>query len=402
MSPHVQRPPKRPRTHPPLPPPRPSSTRSLPPISHSLSHPSSPPALRSFVDLLPRSRSRAAALLNDNSDADAWADITATLDNLGATVVPVSHSSPPPDPVPSEAPVHTAGTLPCDHSIKKKLIITSATSLMWLRKDLCDATEKAFICYRYPAEELPRNVKEQWAFLVGSAGKKSWTERSEGDLVGFALRRLLKWQMALGAVYRKWRKADIERFWVVLPTTKVLFWRDNNQLSVCFAKATTGLRALLAEYCVTFQKTNGPHTRIVVHGEVEAHKVYNFLLGAGYRASNATDVPLVVADRSFKGCAMSVVDVAKARRMVSEDKLDRFSVELNGLFTPTQIEILCDVLKKRQGDKGFVLQMSGDGGGGLNDPQQNDSSVPMGEVLSRVEWIGEQTNGYTYTTREAG
>lgn len=320
---------------------------------------------------------------------------------------------------------------------------------------------KSLINFRYPADALPMRIAEQWQFLIGNFGKKAWQMRPNGDLLSFAVTRTLRWQRTFQGLYFGFRHGRVREFYVLLSTTTVLFNRGKGRrrgmgvgggngtkrlrveemagrmggeggvcLRACFAKASTGLRTLMSEYEVPFTILEGTtgfdEPCVVVEGQVGVHTLYNFLLSLGPKASNALDVPILLADRPFRGCTIACAEVSKARRAFVAGKQgggkeERYSIELDGLFTPRQIGGICGALGVMQerdfvahfetDTSGSMLNHCGHSGGERGEPGEGEGEedeegeeerwqLRGHQVLSKVQ-MSPSISGYSYSTRDA-
>lgn len=305
---------------------------------------------------------------------------------------------------------------------------------------------KSLLHCRCPSEPLPAKLSAHWQTLTANYGKSSWQVRAINEHQKLVINRLMNWQSALQSLYFGYRYGHVPDFYVLLASTTVVFnkgkpWMSNkskkkqqslsssamagSSASSCFrasfAKASTGLRALMSEYEVPFTLVERPSgfedPSVVVEGEFAVHTLFNFLLALGPRISNAVDVPVLLADRPFRGCTIMSADVLNARQMLvpgkdGQDAQNRYSLEMTGLFTPRQIRGICNALAIMQhGD--FVARFETDstcsmlnncGHGGEaseSDEDKEDKYRLRGPlILSRMQ-MSASVDGFSVATREA-
>lgn len=305
---------------------------------------------------------------------------------------------------------------------------------------------KALLHCRCPSEPLPGKISTHWQTLTANYGKSSWQVRAINEHQKLVINRLVRWQSALQSLYFGYRYGHVPEFYVLLASTTLIFskgkpWVGNkskkkhqslgssatagSSASSCFrasfAKASTGLRALMSEYEVPFTLVERPSgfedPGVVVEGEFAVHTLFNFLLALGPRISNAVDVPVLLADRPFRGCTIVSADVLNARQMLvpgkgGQDAQNRYSLEMAGLFTPRQIRGICNALSIMQhGDfvarletepTGTLLNNCGHGGEASESDEDDEDKYRLRGplILSRIQ-MSASVEGFSVATREA-
>lgn len=303
---------------------------------------------------------------------------------------------------------------------------------------------KALLHCRCPGESLPGNISARWRALISNYGRASWQAQAINEDKKFAVNRLINWQSALQSLYFGYRYGHVPEFYVLLASTTVIFnkgkaWAGNKHMrkgrtlgsstttesSSCFrasfAKASTGLRALMSEHEVPFTLVERPSgfddPGVVVEGEFAVHALFNFLLALGPTISNASDVPVLVSDKPFRGCTIVSAEVLNARQMLipgkaGEDPQHRYTLQIAGIFTPRQIRGICDALSIIQrGDfaarfetdpMGSMLNNCGHGGESSEGDEGDEDKLRLRGplILSRIQMtsLGE---GFSVTTRGA-
>lgn len=445
---------------------RPRAGLQRPPIA------TNPARLRSLADMLNATSSRAEAALGNDAPEDAWTVVQSTMDNLASLPIPDASRSaqiqtpiarPMPDPLaPSETAVDAVfPSVPYDASIKTSLRVVSAHPLFWMLctsqhveflalSDLVsradsDSTDdhlakqtfyKALLHFRTPASPLPAAIATQWQALIDTPSIASRRDAVKG-VRSLALQRLTCWHSALQSLYFGFRHGHIPQFYVLLSTTTVLFTRSDHPSSASHtptpssqstpralcSSATVGLRSLLREYAVPFAVVEAPADQLpslVVDGHFAVHALYNFILSAGPRLANATDVPVLLCDHPFRGCTFSSAEVCNVHKTKvvnepTEDDAYRFSVQISGMFTPRQVAGFCQALRSTQNDDFTVYMETDSRSSRLNACQHvadsskkktwkpetaviSDGALQGASVLSRVE-ISKESVGFSVVTK---
>ncbi|CAN8073928.1 unnamed protein product [Agarophyton chilense] len=421
------------------PPAAPRLSRSHPSAADDNSRP------RTLIDLLGPNSSRAEQVLGDDAPNDAWSVLANTVDNL------TSHSG---QPVPRAAP-HADDThptnaaevqetpheqLPMDLSIKTSLSIMSSKSLWWTRvrgqgeeyealHDLLSGVDtiteapvikpplgsdaviegqvltdtltcakrqfyRALLHFRYPCTTLPPVISRRWQ-TVFAASTRARPDSALQEAANVALERLRLWQSALQSLFFGYKRGHIDHFYILLPSTTLLFshtFPQNDSLNIrngtncqkrrgqmcstsdsslqaCFANGSLGLRSLLSDYAVPFRLERDSNSSVgdseppvIAQGQLAVQAVYNFVLSVGHKISNATDVPVLLCDKPFRGgtaITAQVADADEANIINSSGGATRlrYSVKITGFLTPRQVRAICKALVETQ-DRDFSVQMS--------------------------------------------
>jgi hypothetical protein len=152
----------------------------------------------------------------------------------------------------------------------------------------------------------------------------------------------------------------------------------------------------------------GPLPVLLVHGAVNAHAAFNFVLAVGPRLANATDVPLLVSDAPFAGGQVTAAGVRDARATRTAGGSLRYDVHVDGLLTPLQMSRLCEALHRRQGGEfaAFVdtevrsVGVNGRGAAGEGAAGEGAGDGRVGalgsSVVSRVVSTGKIARPVTY------
>ncbi|KAI0562073.1 Donson [Gracilaria domingensis] len=430
---------KRPRTQPisgKRPPAAPRPSRSRPSLADENSRP------RTLVDLLGGTSSRAEQVLGDDAPNDAWSALANTVDNLAShsrqpNPVDVRDSDQTDRPAGAELQETPHEHLPLDLSIKKSLTIVSSKSLWWTRvrgqgeeyealHDLLSGVDalpeadvskpplgsdaviegqaltdslmqakrqfyRALLHFRYPCTTLPLVISRRWQAVFSSSGRAR-PDSALQEAANVAMERLRLWQSALQSLFFGYKRGHIDHFYILLPTTTLLFshsvGQNDNQstrngtkrrgqlrstsdstLHACFAKGSLGLRSLLSDYAVPFRLEQGSNQSgeeseppVIAEGQLAVQAVYNFVLSMGHKISNAADVPVLLCDKPFRGgtaITAQVTDADEANVIDSSGGATRlrYSVKINGLLTPRQVRAVCKALVETQ-DRDFSVQMS--------------------------------------------
>lgn len=312
---------------------------------------------------------------------------------------------------------------------------------VFTREDVAKAKRRmyqALLHFRCPSGPLPAKLAADWQALTENYGEVSRQVQPSNDAQKVMVNRLLAWQDALQSLFFGYRYGYVSMFYVVLSTTTVVFSRgkpwqggkidtdgaevltDRNLTSepclrAGFAKASPGLRALMSNYDVPFTMVEGTdgfeEPCLVVEGDISVHKLYNFLLGMGHKISNATDVPLLLADKPFRGSTITSAEIFHARTALvpqkdGQETQERHTLQMRGLFTPRQVDGICHALSIIQNfhfearleaePKGSMLNVCGHG-----EKEGRDQYKLRGPVvLSRIR-LSPDVDGVRFSTKDA-
>lgn len=273
--------------------------------------------------------------------------------------------------------------------------------------------------FRCPSGPLPAKISADWQALTAGYAKVSRQVTPSTDSQTVAVERLLLWQSALQSVFYAYRRKRLDNFYVVLPSTALIFTRErkSSDLRAALAKASPGLRALMKDYAVPFSVVDGTdgfeEPCVVVQGAVAVHALYNCLSAIGHRISNARDVPTLLADKPFRGSTIVPANVFNARKVYTTDmsyggsgKVRQHLLQMRGLFTPRQIETICSAFATTQ-NSGFEAKFEAEpmstmlntcGHGHANEDDDHELRGPL--VLSKVR-VTAEVEGIMFSTKDA-
>lgn len=248
--------------------------------------------MRSLVDMLGASASRAESALGDSAPADAWHTIMDTVTNLPSASLPPIPAVPsinahPSDtdaaqgdaqklPMPIQPSAYTMrglNQLPLDLSLKTQMRIFSQTSLVWTRvrpqrddhramRDVLEnhdltinpshfqfyspanrtnppqALQTAARClfyrrllhFRFPTSPLHSSLAQNWHNVFSTdIERTSQADSTVRSRRAHAISRLEKWQNALQSLYYGFRYRYVPNFYVLLPGSVVVFKRLDDE-----------------------------------------------------------------------------------------------------------------------------------------------------------------------------
>ncbi len=369
------------------------------------------PQGRSLSELLGRGTARADIALGSSASKNAWADITSTLEHIAPAsqqqvVVEEEEDEIVEDIEKINIPEDVALTsrddnnLPRDESLRESLIINSSYPLHWTlsrsadaeccavarvssggeprpTRELCDLLDANIEASPNKDDEVEvEAVREFCAGLLhyrhpSAPLSEIESKRWNGDLENPRSRakaRVSRWQAAFRALFYAYRHGYVGHFYIRLSTTVARFGRTkppgpyrvegggslSGTCRVTFSRATAGLRELLAKYGVSFQTQDGetgdPEPCVVVEGDRETHALYNLITAAGPTLADANDVPELISDWPFRWGTLVSATPKNARKVVTGKNTPiRYSVEIDGTLTPTQVGRLYTALCVSQG-----------------------------------------------------
>lgn len=385
--------------------------------SRSHSRPPHPRAsasqMRSLTDLLGPSTSRAESALGHSAPADAWSSLGDTVQNLPAAQLShpgrsnhlahaahaASQEFAESDIAPSSFSFSNIPRLPLDLSLKTAVRISSSSSLQWTRfqwqrseylalrsafsqnsnTPVTEMEKKPFsspqdaythfynslLHFRYPSYPLSSSLASNWRVLFSTSSSSSQPLRDDSNtkrLKSEALDRLGTWQSAWRSLYYAFRDGHISLFYVLLPSSTVVFSREQSQSSepvALLSPASPGLRSLLGDYIVPFticrsEAQQSEKVAVLIKGTYGVHTLYNFIMCAAHKLSGANDVPTIICDQPFL-CATSVrAEVQFTRQANKTTPSDNatskklFVAQIAGILTPRQVNGIVDSLAQTQ------------------------------------------------------
>lgn len=297
---------------------------------------------------------------------------------------------------------------------------------------------EALLHFRCPSSPLPNRISADWQALTKDYGSVSRQNRPANDARKLMVDRLLEWQGALQSLFFGYRAGRVPMFYVVLSTTTVVFssgfpWKTgkltpdgmesipdtSSSLKTCFragiAKASTGLRGLLQDSAVPFSVVDGTdgfdEPCAVVEGTHAVHMLYNFLLEWGHQISNAEDVPILIADKPFRGGTIVSAELFHAKESLvpidgGRETYKKHTLQMRGIFTPRQVDEICQALAVVQ-EYTFEAHLEAEGRGtmlnacGHGAKDENEHHRLRGPVvLSRVRSSPEEA-GISFSIKDA-
>lgn len=232
-----------------------------------------------------------------------------------------------------------------------------------LLKDAHSLFNRRLIHFRFPTCPSSPSLSSNWHNIFSNKDKQTLRDIPNfNQLSGEAFHRLSMWQDAMQSIYYGYRYGHVPNFYVLLPRSTIFFNRapDNKHNPVALlAPASSGLRSLLSDYIVPFtichaETDSTDKVSVIVKGEFDVHTLYNFIICAAHKLSGATDVPMIVCDQPFIGGTPLTADIesfgeAKFRPDPSDSsKTSRFTIHINGVLTPKQVQGICHALAHTQ------------------------------------------------------
>lgn len=358
----------------------PSESRQNSTHSHQPAPPSAPDLQEPSNEHLPLDLSIKTAITVISSRSLAWTTIRGQAEEYEALRDLLSDVDALVDAEPTKPPL---GTDAVAHSHPPSEPFIRAKRLFY----------RALLHFRYPCTTLPPVISRRWQSVFNPTSRAT-PDSALQEATHVAMERLRLWQSALQSLFFGYKRGHIDHFYVILPSTALLFSHAvvHNQprpvrngrshhrrgthshstteltLRACFAKGSPGLRSLLSDYAVPFKIEHGSDRTggetdpcVVAEGVLAVQAVYNFALAVGHKISNATDVPILLCDKPFRGgTAMSaqVTDVDETNVIDSHGGPTRlrYSVKVNGLLTPRQLTAICKAFVATQ-DHDYSVQL---------------------------------------------
>lgn len=247
----------------------------------------------------------------------------------------------------------------------------------------------SLINFRHPSAPLMSVVSSQWQALFSTKAIASGVATSKvgSEIQSTAIARLEAWHTAFRSLFYGYRYRQVREFYTIMSSTAILFTtcrpdteHCRNQLpgkEVCddlvalISRGTRGLITILEENNIEYTlhaKISGPSKGVAdgthrlanfdaddcdfvslsVHGAVNIHALFNFLLESGPKLGNATDVPTLISDSPFVEGKLTSCVVQCPRVMRTEDNLETYDVHIKGMFTPLQFSRICQAMQQLQ------------------------------------------------------
>ena len=225
---------------------------------------------------------------------------------------------------------YVAGTLPRGPAVGSDAARSPLESITAAKRQFY----KGLLHFRHPLD--PGALAARWQ--AGTAGR-------DADVT----RRIEAWQASLQSLFYGYKHGLVHEFYVLLPSTVVLFTCAPDPV-VWFARGTPGVRSLLTEYCVDFRAHGDDEDpAVIVEGNDNVQAAYSFVFSAGPQLSGAADVPLLVADKPFRGGTVVSAEIGAVKEMaVVGVEGSRYSVLISGLLLPRQTNDIVQALTALQ------------------------------------------------------
>jgi len=273
--------------------------------------------------------------------------------------------------------------LPRDLSIKSHAKILAAKSLDWcvsasakVESDAVETTSTtngfeakaeasiegwacALLHYRHPGGTLPPGHAKRWGDFVANRAVSE-------DFLVYARARLTSWEEALRSLFYRLRARHIDSFYVRTATNLVVFLNDPVTRGICVGVTggTPGFIELLKRAGIQYSShaVDGIQDALLsVRQADDAHALYEFTLGQGFKIGSPDDVPELLCERPFVGGILHrcrVGPVLRSVRISSGLEIIQWSVEIRDALLPGQLNRVRSALEQhpRVDDFEILLQ----------------------------------------------